>query len=240
MIDQAPLERMTPEEVLAVTFPEKEFGYDKQRVDSFVDAVAKELRQLDREIATANEKVIKPHLGTGREIGDLLQRAHDLATRIKEDAEREATHVRQQAQSAVARAKKEKDDLLRSARREAEALVGDARVEAQHASQAASSLQRLAEAKATVLQREAYEKAKQIRAEALRAADKVIAAARSQGAGEANQLEGRIRRLRETESNLRARIQSLAAHLRGLQEQTDFARSDDHGASAPFFEGAES
>jgi DivIVA domain-containing protein len=230
---------MTPEQVRGVTFPEKEFGYDKQRVDSFVDAVAEELRQLGREVATANEKVIKPHLGTGREIGDLLQRAHDLATRITEEAEREATNVRQQAQSAVARAKKERDDLLRSARREAEALVGDARVEAQHASQAASSLQRLSEARATVLQREAYQNAKRIRDEAERAADKVIAAARSQGADEANQLESRIRRLREMESNLRARTQSLAAHLRDLQEQSDLARSDDHGASAPL-EGAES
>jgi DivIVA domain-containing protein len=234
MIDQARLERMTPEQVLGVSFPEKEFGYDKQRVDSFVDAVAEELRQLGREVATANEKVIKPHLGIGREIGDLLQRAHDLATRIKDDAEREATNVRQQAQSAVARAKKERDDLLRSARREAEALVGDARVEAQHASQAASSLQRLSEARATVLQREAYQKAKQIRDEAKRAADEVIAEARSQGADEANQIESRIRRLRDTESSLRARIQSLAAHLRGLQGQSDNARSDDHGASAPF------
>ncbi|MDP9225728.1 MAG: DivIVA domain-containing protein, partial [Actinomycetota bacterium] len=69
-----PLERMTPEQVLALTFPEKELGYDKQRVDGFVAAVADELRQMIREIATANEKVIRPQSGTGREIGDLLQR----------------------------------------------------------------------------------------------------------------------------------------------------------------------
>lgn len=229
MIDQAiPLERMTPELVLDLTFPEKELGYDKQRVDSFVAAVAEELRQMIREIATANEKVIKPQLGTGREIGDLLQRAHDLAGRIKDDAEREAAVVRHGAHRAAAKAKQESDDLLQKARREAEALVGDARVEAQHASETASHLQRLAEAKATVMQREAHREAKLICHEAKSAAMKVIAAARSQGADEAQQLENRIRRLQEAESNLRQRIQLLVAQLRALQEQSDLACPDDH------------
>jgi DivIVA domain-containing protein len=239
MTDQSPLERMTPEHVLGVAFPEKELGYDKQHVDSFVAAVAEELRQMARELATANEKVIKPQLGAGREIGDLLQRAHDLAARIQEDAEREATDVRHQAQSMAAIAKKESDDLLRNARREAQTLVGDARVEKQHATEAASHLQRLAEAKATVLQREAHQKAKLIRQEAESAAKEVIAAASSQAVAEAKQLETRIQRLRKTESDLRERIQSMAAHVRDLREQSDPARSDEHATASPY-EGAES
>jgi DivIVA domain-containing protein len=234
LIEQAiTLDRMTPEQVLDVQFPETELGYDKQRVDSFVAAVAEELRQLLREIATANEKATKPELGIGREIGDLLQRAHDIAVRTKNDAEREATVVRQQAQSEAAKLKKQSDDLLRNARKEAQDLIEDARVRSQRASEAAAQLQRLTQARATVMQREAYQEAKLIRHQAETAAQKVIAAAKDQGADEAKQLEERIRRLREVESKLRQRIKVLAGEVRSLQRQENPAPRHDHAVLAP-------
>ncbi|NNF56341.1 MAG: hypothetical protein HKN03_18085 [Acidimicrobiales bacterium] len=143
---------LSPDQLEAQEFKQSLFGSNKHEVTAFLKRVATEMRELEREVATAKaaadearrskeaaiaaaaQMPIPPSLATASEIdsdkfnelGDriagLLRSAEESAETIKESAEEEASAIRAEASELLEEAKVEADRIRSDAEAETELM----------------------------------------------------------------------------------------------------------------------
>jgi DivIVA domain-containing protein len=210
---------LTPEEVEATTFPESENGYEKAHVDAFLRTIAEEIRQLKRDIATAEQKAEKPYRGVAREMADLMEHASDIARQLATNAEEKASSLLHEAQESASKMKKEATELRSKAKLESETMLAEAKTEAVRKREQAAHLRRLAEAEGSVLRQEIQREAKRLRAEARRKIEEARTQAERDSVERAQALETRVRKLVEAETTLKKRVAALTSRVHELEEQ---------------------
>lgn len=211
---------LDPDEIQNTTFPEAEHGYDTARVDSFLHTMSEEVRELQRELEVVTEKAERPYLAVGKELGDLLQRAHDVAKEVMEEAEAHAAKSLQHAHHTSDKANEDATKLKRETQEQVESQLNEAKYEAEQMKEQALKIRKRSEAEGVVLRQEAGREAKLLLREAKQ---------RSQV------LHEDIRKLEQTESSLRRRVETLSDQLQSLQQQLTegHANGPDAEASKP-------
>jgi DivIVA domain-containing protein len=212
-------EALTPEDIAKATFRVTREGYDKDEVEVFLHAVASDMSALKAELESARLGAHRPFEALGREMGALMQHAHDAARNVRVNAENEANGVLQKAQREVKRLKDEAETLKRKYQSEALIERDEANVVAERMKEQAEQHRRLAEAESSIMQQEARRLAKRIQDEAKRKANQIIAAAEGEGVERAKEAERRLRRLQEMDMKLRRRIEILTVRLQNLNKE---------------------
>ncbi len=96
--------RITPLDIRKQVFAKKMFGYDVYEVKSFMEMIASELEQVNREVHEFTEKIktIESELGTYKNIEknmqDTLMTAQKITDEIKVNAQKEAELIVKDAQ----------------------------------------------------------------------------------------------------------------------------------------------
>ena len=191
-----------PEEIESVRFPITSPGYDEVEVEGFLKRLADDIRILTAELDVARARAERPFLEAGREVGDLLQRSHDIAEKLVRDSEMNAARILQEAETSADETREGADKDARRNRKEAEVILSEARSEAARLKEQADHHLRLGQAEVTVARREAHRDAKELRAQA----KKEVERAREQARAELEEVAKRIRRLRATEAELQQQI----------------------------------
>lgn len=212
-------EALSPDDIEKASFHTVKDGYDKDEVEVFLHAVATDVRALKGEVESARLGSHRPYDALGREMGALMQHAHDAAAHVRKTAENEATTILQKAQHDAAKARQEAEQLKKKyetekliARDEALAAVDRLREQAEQQRQ-------MAEAEGNILHQEARRSAKRLQDDAKKKAGEIIATATSESHARAAEAERRLRRLQEFETKLRRRIEFLTAKLQALTQQ---------------------
>jgi DivIVA domain-containing protein len=192
----------TPEDVEAARFEVTYPGYDQVEVEGYLKRIADDMRALTSELETVRARSERPFLQAGREVGDLLQHAQEVADKLVSDAEADAARIRQGAERAATATRDNAGRDIRRKQKEVEILLSEARAEAARLREQADHHIRLAQAEVTVTRREAHREAKQVRAEAKREAEQI----RTQSRRELEETAKHIRKLRAAEAELLQRI----------------------------------
>jgi cell division initiation protein len=152
-------EALSPEELENAGFSTSLRGYDKDEVDAYLQSVAAELRESQKQ---RSEKLYET---LGEEMGSLLQHARDSAVEMTRRAEADAAQVRDEASADAARTREEAAADGRAIREEATYQATEIRAAAERdASQRISEAERrVAELEDTETQ--ARERIKAVRAE---------------------------------------------------------------------------
>jgi DivIVA domain-containing protein len=188
----------TPDEIETTRFEVTYPGYDQVEVEGFLKQIADDMRALTSEIDALRERSERPFLQAGREVGDLLQHAQDVADKLVSDAESEVARIRQEAERAATATREKADRDIRRKQNEVEIRLSEARAEAARLREQADHHIRLAQAEVTVSRREAHREAKQVRAEAKREVEEM----RAQSRRELEETAKHIRKLRAAEAEL--------------------------------------
>jgi cell division septum initiation protein DivIVA len=159
----------------------------------------------------------KPFLEMGYTIGRLLEDAHRAADELKRSAEQEAAVLVQEANRNATRMKEDAERQARQVRSEAQVVLDDARTAAARINDQVAHEKRLAEAEASVIRREAQREAKMIKDKAQREADAVVAEASARSVDRVRELEHRLRSLQHAEGELERRIARLRSMHRSMQ-----------------------
>jgi DivIVA domain-containing protein len=188
------------------------------------DRIERESReQLAAERAAADAEIaeLKEHAET--EAAALREMAlrdvtamRDEADRVRSDAEVRSAEMTIEAENEAARAR----ESAQAARREAEAEIRDLKAAA---SEDAKRVKMKARADYTVVTREAQREANRIEKEARQRADHLKDEAEADAADRLRKARSEVRKLRDTEAELRHRIDSLKGELddAGGQENKD-------------------
>jgi DivIVA domain-containing protein len=191
-----------PDDIEATRFEVTYPGYDQVEVEGFLKQIADDMRALTAELDRVRARSERPFLQAGREVGDLLQHAQEVADKLVSDAESDAARIRQEAERAGTATREKADRDIRRKQKEVEIRLSEARAEAARLRDQADHHIRLAQAEVTVSRREAHREAKQVRAEAKKEAEQL----RTQSRRELEETAKHIRKLRRAESELLARI----------------------------------
>lgn len=192
----------TPEDIEGTRFAISYPGYDEAEVEGFLKRIADDMRVLTSELDTARARSERPFLQAGREVGELLQRAQEVADKLVRDAESDAANIRQEAERAGTATREKAERDIRRRQKEVDVLLSEARAEAARLREQADHHIRLAQAEVTVSRREAHRDAKQVRADAKREAEQT----RMQSRRELEETAKHIRKLRAAEAELLQRI----------------------------------
>jgi DivIVA domain-containing protein len=202
---------MSPEEIETASFPTRADGYDRGSVEEFLKRVADAFRRGGEESLG-----VDPYRRLGKDVGALLQHAHEAAERMRQEAEQALWVAEREAQTTVESARQEAARLTKEAQRRAEEVRSRAQAEADELIDDAEKLKRLARADATVVAREAKRAAEQVREEALRDAERKLAAAQEDARLRTEKSERRVRRLQDLEFALSQRLNAAQAKLHTL------------------------
>jgi DivIVA domain-containing protein len=228
---------ISPDDVERTTFHTTRDGYDKDEVEVFLHAVASDMRALKGELESARLGAHHPYEALGREMGALMQHAHDAADHVRKAAETEAATLIQKAQQHAAKARQEAEQLKK--RYESETLVArdEAMAAVDRLREQAEQQHRLAEAEASIKQQEARRSAKRVHDEAKKKAQEVLAKVDAEAHARAAESERRLRKLQEVETKLRRRIEFLSTKLHAMTEHVRQALRENE--NEPFDEGDE-
>jgi DivIVA domain-containing protein len=123
------VDRDSIERVRSATFPVARRGYDQREVDRFLSSLADWLETGGADQGRSD--LIRRELERiGEETGRLLTEAHDIAERLRVQAEREAEGLIEGAQTQADRTRAEADRILAQAQGVAEAAAQKLRTEA--------------------------------------------------------------------------------------------------------------
>jgi DivIVA domain-containing protein len=216
-------EAMSPEEIENARFTVTVEGYDKDEVEVFLKGVAADYRSLHRQIPDSSDR---PYYDVGREVGDLLQHAHDSALHIKKEAQEEAAVLLQDAQRTSKRAREEAAQMTKRAEKEASVVREEAYAAAERYREQAEKARRLAEAERSIAGQDTRREAKRLRDEAKRQAQQILSRAQAEAAERTMESERRLRRLQEAEATMRRRAGLLQSKLEELSEKVKAAQSE--------------
>jgi DivIVA domain-containing protein len=143
-------ERLTPDQVLSVTFPPARFGrrgYDEEQVGVFCDQVEHEIVTLLNEKAALWEEVDRLRRrimgGAADTPGTRPEDAHMQAVRILSNAQQTADHYVADAQEYSRQlaedARRRRDEVLAEAKLHADRVLGEAHVQAARAAEAVTT-----------------------------------------------------------------------------------------------------
>jgi DivIVA domain-containing protein len=210
---------IAPDDIEKATFRTVQAGYDKDEVEVFLNAVASDVRALKRELDSIRHGAHRPYESLGREIGALMQHAHDAAAHVRKGAENEATTMLQKAQRDAAKARQEAEQLKKKYETETLIARDEALAAVDRLREQAEQQRRFAEAEANILHQEARRSARRLHDEAKKKAANIVEAATSESQARAAESERRLRRLQEFETKLRGRIEFLSGKLQTLTQQ---------------------
>jgi DivIVA domain-containing protein len=213
---------MSPEEIENTRFTISVEGYDKDEVEVFLKGVAADFRSLQRQIPDSSDR---PYYEAGREVGDLLQHAHDSALHIKKEAQEEAAVLLQDAQRTSKRAREEAALMTKRAEKEASVVREEAYAAAERYREQAERSRRLAEAERSIAGQDTRRETKRLRDEAKRQAQQILSRAQAEAAERTVESERRLRRLQEAEATMRRRAALLQSKLDELTEKVRAAQS---------------
>jgi DivIVA domain-containing protein len=210
---------LSPDDIEKTTFHSTPDGYDKVEVEVFLHAVASDMHALKRELESARLSAHRPLEALGREMGALMQHAHDTAERVRKSAETEAATTLQRAHRDATKLRQDAEQLKK--RYETETLVArdEAMATVDRLREQAEQQRRLAKAESSIMQQEAWRSAKRIQDEAKRKAQEILVKADSEARARTAESERRLRKLQEVETKLRRRIESLSTKLQTMIEQ---------------------
>jgi DivIVA domain-containing protein len=197
-------------EIRDVSFPTAVRGYDRRKVDRYVQRVNRAIAEL--EVSRSPESAVRHALDrVGEQTSGILQRARETAEEITHSA-------RAEAEETTARARAEANEIIAHARAAAERIVAEAEKEAAgRVKQGEAELDALrkqgdaARADAEETTARAKAEGSEIVAEAKSEAEQIVARANS----EASQ---RLEREEQQREALRTRAE---AAMRGLRADTD-------------------
>jgi DivIVA domain-containing protein len=212
-------DRLSPDDIEKTTFHSTSDGYDKVEVEVFLGAVATDMHALQRELESARLSAHRPLEALGREMGALMQHAHDAAERVKKSAETEAATTLQRAHRDATKLRQDAEQLKK--RYETETLVArdEAMATVDRLREQADQQRRLAEAESSIMHQEAWRSVKRIQEEAKRKAQEILVKADSEASARTAESERRLRKLQEVETRLRRRIEFLSTKLQAMTEQ---------------------
>jgi cell division initiation protein len=151
-------EALSPEELENAGFSTSLRGYDKDEVDAYLQSVAAELRESQKQ---RSEKLYET---LGEEMGSLLQHARDSAVEMTSRAEADAAQVRDEASADAARTREEAAADGRAIREEATHQASEIRAAAER-----DASERIGEAQSRVAELEDTEAQARERIRAVRA-----------------------------------------------------------------------
>ena len=220
-------EHLTPEQIENTTFPVSPHGYEPAHVEAFLRNLAQQVRDLERAIELAELKASKPFEATGKHIGDLMQRAHELAEMARTEAKLEAATTVQAARKEADRLRAQADEVLRDARRQADELVAAAQREADQMRDKLLRARQRIQAEAAVLKQQAQREAGHIISTAKKKAAEAATNAARRAEERKRELELKVIALKEKEQAMRARLATLSAQARALQASTRAAEKTE-------------
>ncbi len=199
-----------PEDIVSQEFPVKVWGYDKEKVDAFLQQISNEYREIVRSRNTVSPP--PPPRSSFEELGErvtsILENASQGADEMKLAAEREAQAIRAAAAEEAAETVEAALDQLEAANQakanaesEAEAIRAAARYEAGRMEQEAIE-------RAAKLEQDAREKAANLE----RAANANVAAVLSEA-------RRRYEHLRQAEQKLLDRLSAVEALVSKAREE---------------------
>lgn len=208
---------LSPEDIERTIFSITENGYDRDEVEVFLRATAAEIRAL------LQYKSQRPYAALGREMGALMQQAHDAAAHVRKDANTEGARILQEAHRALKRAKDEVAQLKRQAQSEASMIREEAIQSAERIKEQAEKTLGLAEAEASLMRQDFHRAARRVKEEAKQKAAEIRAAAEADAHERTRESERRLRRLQEAEMTMRNRIDDLASRIGTLEQEAESA-----------------
>jgi len=139
------MDRDSIERIRSATFPVARRGYDKREVDRFLTSLAEWLETGGADQGRSD--VIRRELErVGEQTGKILTEAHDVAERLRVQAERESEGMIEGAQTQSERTRAEADRILADAQGVAEKAAENLRTEAdEYATETRSAADRDAE-----------------------------------------------------------------------------------------------
>ena len=190
------MDRDSIERVRSATFPVARRGYDRREVDRFLSSLADWLETGGADQGRSD--VIRRELERmGEETGRILTEAHDVAERLRVQAEREAEGLIEGTQAQADRTRAEADRILAEAQGVADTAAQKLRTEAD----------KYATQKRTNADREAEQTLRKARAEAKRIVDEAGARKRD--------LEAVIADLEARRDEVLASLERLSTELAG-------------------------
>ena len=244
---------LTPEEIEHQEFSTTLRGYDRTEVRSFLDRVARSLREVASEnetLAAADDpdaiaRIVEVDVearsiltdddrfsALGERIAGLLRTAHDSAADMRAGAHSESERVLSEAHAEAEHIRAEAADTMARARAEAEASLESVRVDVEHArAEAQTEIDQVradADARAEHVRTESEAEAERRRVEAEQHAEQVRAAADAEAEqvrAEAAADADRIRAAAEQEST-RARTEASDQARRLRAEAVEAAEAE--------------
>lgn len=122
-------------------------AYDPERVDMWVDDMAKEADRVWDTLRAAVERASTDLTAERAEIAEVMVSAHRAARTIEEDAQRAAVEKRSEASEILDRARKTAEDILDRARKTAEDINAEAQSRYKAMVQEATNLRETEKAK---------------------------------------------------------------------------------------------
>lgn len=220
-------EALSPDDIAKATFHTATEGYDKDEVEVFLQAVASDMLTFKGELESARLGAHRPLEALGREMGALMQHAHDAAHHVRKSAETEAATTLQKAHHDAAKARQEAEQLKK--RYESETLVArdEAMATVERLREQAEQQRKLTEAESSIMHQEARRSAKRIQDEAKKKAQEILAKVDSEAHARTSESERRLRKLQEIETKLRRRIEFLSTKLQAMTEQVKQALKEE-------------
>lgn len=227
MSDPLAGDALSPDDIEKAKFSITESGYDKDEVEVFLRATAADIRAL------LQHNSLRPYEALGRDMGALMQQAHDAAAEVRKAADTEAARVLQEAHKASRRAEDDAAKLNRAAQSEASIIHQEALEAAERIKRQAERSHGLAEAEASLMRQDLHRSAKRVKEEAKKEAAEIRAAAVADARERTRESERRLRKLQEAEVKMRNRIEDLTGRIRALEQEAATAAPAPEEAPGP-------
>jgi DivIVA domain-containing protein len=206
------VDRESIERIRSATFPIARRGYDRREVDRFLIRLAEWL-ETGGDDQSRSEVVRRELERVGEETGKILTEAHDVADRLRVQAEREVEGLTEGAQTQADRTRAEADRVLAEAQAEAEAATQKLRTDA--------------DAYATKARTEADRDAEQSLAKAREEAKRVVEEANSRK----RDIEAVIADLEARRDEVIDSLERLSTELAGTATQHHKAQAERDGTA---------